>query len=360
MSIKVLVSAPYMQPVIERFRPLLAAHDIEIVVPIVNERLEEADLLPLMGDISGVICGDDRFTERVLQSAPKLKVIAKWGTGIDSIDQTACRELGIAVRNTLNAFSEPVADTVLGYMLSFARNLPAQDTQMKRGEWYKMPGRALHECTLGIIGVGNVGRAVAQRAAACGMRLLGCDPVMPNSHFLAATDMQMVTQNELLAHADFVSVNCDLNPTSFHLLDAAAFVQMKPSAIVINTARGPIVHEAALVEALQQGRIGGAALDVFEFEPLPAESPLRSMPNVMLAAHNANSSPSAWESVHINTINNLLAELHQPEAGTGTGARSRAVTAARSRSRRRDRYRSRSRDRDRSRNRERNLTLQTL
>ena len=124
MRWKVLVSAPYMQPVIDRFRPLFAEQNIELFVPPVKERFEEEDLLQWMHDIDGVIAGDDRFTSRVLEASPKLKVISKWGTGIDSFDQEACQRLGIAICNTPNAFSEPVADSVLGYILCFARQLP--------------------------------------------------------------------------------------------------------------------------------------------------------------------------------------------------------------------------------------------
>lgn len=309
---RVMITAPYMLPVIDRFRPLFAERGIELLVPPVRERLEEEALLPLIGNIDGVICGDDRFTRRVLQAAPRLKVIAKWGTGIDSIDQVACKELGIAVRNTPNAFSEPVADSVLGYMLCFARNLLALDRQMKAGVWYKIPGLALRECTLGVIGVGDVGKAVVRRAIAFGMRVLGNDLVEMPADFVATTSIEMVTREELLQQADFVSLNCNLNPTSYHLMGEAEFALMKPTAIVINTARGPVINEPALIVALQAGRIAGAGLDVFEDEPLPADSPLRTMDNVLLAPHNANSSPAAWEHVHQNTIRNLLEVLEQP------------------------------------------------
>ncbi len=309
---RVMITAPYMLPVIDRFRPLFAERGIELLVPPVRERLEEEALLPLIGNIDGVICGDDRFTRRVLQAAPRLKVIAKWGTGIDSIDQVACKELGIAVRNTPNAFSEPVADSVLGYMLCFARNLLALDRQMKAGVWYKIPGLALRECTLGVIGVGDVGKAVVRRAIAFGMRVLGNDLVEMPADFVATTSIEMVTREELLQQADFVSLNCNLNPTSYHLMGEAEFALMKPTAIVINTARGPVINEPALIAALQAGRIAGAGLDVFEDEPLPAGSPLRTMDNVLLAPHNANSSPAAWEHVHQNTIRNLLEVLEQP------------------------------------------------
>jgi D-3-phosphoglycerate dehydrogenase len=308
---RVMISAPYMLSVVERFRPQFAKRGIELVVPPVNERLEEADLLALIGEIDGVICGDDRFTERVLQAAPRLKVIAKWGTGIDSIDQEACKRLGIAVRNTPNAFSEPVADSVLGYMLCFARNLLALDRQMKAGTWHKIPGRSLRECTLGVIGVGDVGKAVVRRAIGFGMRVVGNDLVEMPADFVAATGIEMLSKDDLLRQADFVSLNCDLNPTSYHLLSSAEFALMQPRAVVINTARGPVIDEAALVAALQQGQIAGAGLDVFEDEPLPPDSPLRQMDNVLLAPHNANSSPEAWEHVHQNTIRQLLAVLEQ-------------------------------------------------
>ncbi len=309
MRWKVLVSAPYLQPVLDRFRPSFAAREIELVVPAVRERLSEDELLGLVRDIDGAICGDDAFTERVLAAAPRLKVIAKWGTGIDSIDSDACRRRGIAVRNTPGAFNEPVADSVLGYVISFARRLPAMDQAMRAGRWHKLPGFALGERVLGVIGVGNVGKAVVRRAVAFGMRILGNDLVPMPADFLTATGLEMVERHDLLRQADFVSVNCDLNPTSFHLLDEGSFRLMKPTAVVINTARGPIIDEGALVAALQAGRIAGAALDVFEVEPLPAESPLLAMPNVLLAPHNANSSPSAWEGVHQRTIDNLLEEL---------------------------------------------------
>ena len=306
---KVLISAPYMQPVVERFRPQLEDAGCELVVPPVNERLEEVDLLGLVADLDGVICGDDRFTRRVMEAAPRLKVISKWGTGIDSIDREAAAELDIAVRNTPNAFSEPVADTVYGYMLAFARSIPWMDRAMKAGEWQKIPGRSLRECTLGVIGVGDVGKAVLRRAAGFGLRVLGNDIREIDPAFVEEVGLEVVDKPALLAEADFVSLNCDLNPTSYHLMNDERFAQMKPTAVVINTARGPIIEEPALVRVLREGRIGGAALDVFEDEPLPEDSPLLGFDNVLLAPHNANSSPLAWEHVHENTIRNLLAEL---------------------------------------------------
>jgi D-3-phosphoglycerate dehydrogenase len=313
MRWKIMVSAPYFQPVIERFRRIFTDKDIELVIPPVNERLSEAELLPWVGDIDGAICGDDRFTERVLAAAPRLKVISKWGTGIDSIDRDACWRRGIAVCNTPGAFSEPVADTVLGYILCFARRLVELDRDVRAGHWRKLPSVALRECILGVIGVGNVGKTVVRRARAFGMGVLGNDIVDMPPEFLEETGIEMLAKDKLLREADFISLNCDLNPTSFHLLSDREFGLMKATACVINTARGPLIDEPALVNALLEKRLAGAALDVFEVEPLPEDSPLRAMGNVFLGTHNANSSAEAWERVHLSTIRNLLDVLEKGE-----------------------------------------------
>ena len=308
MRWKVLISAPYMQPVIDDFRQFFKENDIELFVPKVKERLEEKDLLSIIEDIDGVICGDDRFTKKVLSKAKKLKVISKWGTGIDSIDQEAAEELNISVCNTPNAFTDPVADSVLGYILSFARQIPWSTKKMQAGQWQKIPGVALQECTLGIIGLGYIGRAVVKRAIAFGMTVLGNDikDVRENG-------VKICAKEEVLKTADFISLHCDLNPTSFHLIGEKELSFMKPNTYLINTARGPIIDEKALIKTLQQKQIAGAALDVFEVEPLPKNSPLRKMKNCLLASHNANSSPSAWQKVHQNTINNLLTGLRKSE-----------------------------------------------
>jgi len=306
----VLFSAPYMIPYVDRFRPVFTHYGLELILPEVRERLEEDQILHYAGRFDGAICGDDRFTQKAIQAClPRLKVISKWGTGIDSIDSEAAARMGVRVCRTPNAFTLPVTDTVFGYMLAFARRQPWMDREMKSGRWEKLPGRALHECTLGVIGVGTIGKVVARRARAFGMRVLGNDIVEIDPVFITETGIEMTSIADLLGRSDFVSVNCDLNPTSRHLIDSAALGRMQPHAVLINTARGPIVDEAALVAALQAGTIAGAALDVFEVEPLPADSPLKGMDTVLLAPHNANSSPAAWERVHWNTIRNLVEGL---------------------------------------------------
>lgn len=312
----ILLSAPYMLPGIERFRPIFEHYNLELILPLVQERLDEAELMAYAGQFDGAICGDDRYTERVLEAcAPRLKIISKWGTGIDSIDAAACARLGIQLKRTVNAFSLPVADSVLGYMLTFARQLPWMSSEVKAGNWQKLPGRSLSECSLGVIGVGNVGKQVIHRAYAFEMHILANDIIPINPIFLSQHGVHMVSLERLLSESDFISVNCDLNPTSYHLINQDTLKHVRPQSVLINTARGPIVDESALVQALQTRRLTGAALDVFEVEPVPSDSPLLKMDHVLLAAHNSNSSPAAWERVHLNTMRNLLDGLGIPSEG---------------------------------------------
>ena len=310
----ILMSAPYMLSYMERFEPILKDYGLDVISPKeVIERMEESDLLNYAGIFDGAICGDDRYTARVLNAcSPRLKVLSKWGTGIDSIDQTTCAQLGIQVYRTPNAFTLPVADTVFGYMLAFARRHPWMDREMKAGRWDKIPGRSLSECALGVIGVGRIGKAVVRRARAFGMQVLGTDIIAIDPDFIVENCLEMTDLYDLLQRADFISLSCDLNPSSRHLINRETLSLMKHSAVLINTSRGPVVDEAALVDALQQRQIAGAGLDVYEIEPLPPESPLLKLDNVLLAPHNSNSSPAAWERVHINTIRNLLTGLNIP------------------------------------------------
>ncbi|MBI9049641.1 MAG: phosphoglycerate dehydrogenase [Anaerolineaceae bacterium] len=309
----VLLTAPYMLPTVNRFIPVFDHYGIELIQPDVEERMEEADILAYAGQFDATICGDDRYSRNVLEAClPRLKVISKWGTGIDSIDKKSANKLGIQVCNTPNAFTLPVADSVLAYMLAFARQQIWMDKAIKQGIWQKIPGISLSECTVGVIGVGNIGKAILRRASAFGMRLLGNDIIPMPPEFLAEYRVEMMTLEEMLPLCDFVSVNCVLDKGSEYIVNQKTLAMMKPNAVVINTARGPLINEADLIDALQQKVIGGAALDVFEVEPLPDDSPLKSMENVLLAPHNSNSSPAAWERVHWNTIRNLLHALEIP------------------------------------------------
>jgi D-3-phosphoglycerate dehydrogenase len=312
---RVLITAPRALPVLDRYVRELSAAGCEVLSAPSTERLEEADLLPLVGSIEGIICGDDRITRRVLDAAPQLRIIAKWGTGVDSIEVEDARQRGIVVSNSPGAFSAAVADTVMGYVLLFARRLDRMSADMHQGHWRRLPLVALSECTLGIVGFGASGRAVAQRARAFGMRVLvhTLDAVTPDQ--AADAGVTSGTLDQVLAESDFVTLHADLRKDNRHLIGPAQLRSMRPDAVLINTARGALVDETALVQGLQTGRIAGAALDVFEYEPLPADSPLRGMKNVYLAPHNANASAAAAEYVHRACIRSVIDVLGQRQPG---------------------------------------------
>lgn len=306
---KVLISAPYFIPFVERYRKIFDENHIEILIPKVSERLGEDELLGLLENIDGTICGDDHYTQKVFQIASKLKVISKWGTGIDSIDLVAAKKNHVQVKNTPNAFTEPVSDTVMGYILSFARNLFKMNEDCKNGHWEKVMGSTLAECTVGVIGVGNIGKAVARKLKAFHTDIIGYDINGIDADFLSESGMREVKFDDLLRESDFITLNCDLNPSSYHLINKDSFLLMKKNVVLVNTSRGPVVNNDDLVEALLNKKIRGAALDVFEIEPLPINHPFRKISNCFCAPHNSNSSPAAWNKVHENSVQNLLSGL---------------------------------------------------
>jgi len=293
----------------EKVHSLFEGKDIIVDWAQVEERLEEDDLLKIVKEYHGIICGDDKITKRVLKCAENLQVIVKWGTGIDSIDSTEAKNHRIPVRRTLDAFTEPVADSTLSAILSFARSILINDRLMKNGLWEKPRGLSLSEVVIGIIGLGNTGTAVAKRLHAFGSRVLANDIVKKNTDLIKKLNIEMVTKEEIYQMADFICIHCDLNDTSFHLFNENVFSKMKKKSVIINMARGPIIKEIALIDALISQKISGAALDVFEEEPLPINSPLRKMDNVLLSAHNSNSSPYYWQRVHNNSVRMLLEGL---------------------------------------------------
>jgi len=306
---KVLITAPYMIREQKTVEDLFKGKNVKLDWAKVKERLEEPELLRIIEKYNGIICGDDRITKKVIEKAVNLEVIVKWGTGIDSIDKEEAKKHGIPVFRTPNAFSEPVGDTTVGVILAFARNIFTSDRLMKRGEWDKPMSYCLSEKTVGIIGLGSTGTAVAKRLSIFGPIILANDIVEKDPEIIRRYGIKMVSKDEIYEKADFICLHCDLNKTSFHLLNKEAFKKMKKRPYIINMARGPIIDETALINALESGKIAGAGLDVFEEEPLPKDSPLRRMDNVILSSHNANSSPYYWQRVHENSVKMLLEGL---------------------------------------------------
>ena len=305
---KILVSNIMMLKDTARFERELNAKGLEAVFPKVNQYMNEAELLPIVSEFDGWLAGDDQITEAVLKAAlPRLKVISKWGTGTDSIDKEAAKRLGVPVFNSPGAFRDAVAEVAIGYMLSLARDIHLIDRQVRSGQWPKPMGPGLVGKTLGIIGFGAIGKGIAERALAMKMNVQFSDPFAANDSLVEVKKCESLEQ--LLATSDYVCLACNLSKENIHLINKDTIAQMKPGAKLVNVARGPLVNEADLIEALKSGYLSGAGLDVFEVEPLPTSSPLAAMDNVILGSHNANNMEAATEYVHGNTLKNLYLGL---------------------------------------------------
>jgi D-3-phosphoglycerate dehydrogenase len=307
---RVLVTNLIMQRDARQFADQLAEAGVELEMYPVRQFLAEEELLPILGGFDGMIAGDDRLTARVLEaSRPRLRVISKWGVGLDSVDLEAAQRLGIRVFNSPGAFGVAVAEVALAYMLMLSRHVGQVDRAVRRGEWPKPEGEGLAGKTLGLVGFGSIGQAIARRALAFDMTVLASDVKAADLSPLAPAGVTFAGLDRVVEQADSLCLACNLTPENRHLIDAATLARMKPSSYLINVARGPLVDEAALVEALLAGRLAGAALDVFETEPLPAGSPLSRLDNVVLGSHNANNLKSANDHVNRNSIANLLQGL---------------------------------------------------
>jgi phosphoglycerate dehydrogenase-like enzyme len=253
----------------------------------------EAELAALLPGVVGAIVSTDPFTDAVLRGAPDLRVIARTGVGFDTIDVASATELGIQVVTTPGLNERAVADHALALILGWLRMVPRLDADVRAGGWSRsgphLP-RQLAGSTVGVVGYGGIGRQVAKRLAGFDCEVLVHDPLLAGDG-----PVRSIALDELLARCDVVTLHCPLLPETRGLIGAAALGLMRRGSLLVNTSRGPVVDEAALVEALQSGHLGGAALDVFEHEP-PVGSPLLSMPNVVVSPHNAGlSTVSAFD-----------------------------------------------------------------
>jgi D-3-phosphoglycerate dehydrogenase len=303
---RLLVSCPLAQGAMEQYEDTLAKHGIDYDVVDVDQQLDENELLDIIDDYHAILAGDDELSGRVLTRADKLEVIAKWGIGTDNIDSETAEELGIAVYNTPGAFSAEVSDIVLGYAIMLTRHLHQIDAAVRNGEWACPRGTSLAGKTFGIIGVGNIGAAVARRAAAHGMGVLGNDAGPLPEDLRKEIDISAANKDELIERADIVSLNCALTPETEGLIGADELDRLGSEGYIINTARGELIEEAALVNALENDAIAGAALDVFQEEPLPADHPLTDYDNVILGSHNAQNTTEAVSRVNDRAIQNVV------------------------------------------------------
>ena len=311
MTWKILLTCPPMIMTLDQCQERFAAENLEVIVPPIQQQLSEDELCKIIADFDGVIAGDDPFTAKVLEIGRKgrLRVLAKWGIGVDAIDLDAARQIGIYTSNTPNTFGDEVADVALGYTILLARQLHKMDTAVRRGEWLKIQGTSLRGKVAGVVGVGSIGKAIARRFQVLGMEVLGYDVQPIDPTFCQEANLTPVTLDQLFQQADCIVLACNLTPENHHLLNQQAFAAMKGGVWIVNVARGGLIDETALIAALTSGKVAAAALDVFETEPLPLDSPLLQFETVICGSHNSSNTREAVLRVNQIAIDNLVRDL---------------------------------------------------
>jgi D-3-phosphoglycerate dehydrogenase len=305
---KILVTPTSMNPshpspALER----LEAFADEIVYNPHARPLEEGEVIRLAAGCDGYIAGLDRITGRAIRACGGLRVISRYGAGTDRVDLDAARERGVVVRNTPGANAQAVADLTFGLILSVARRIPLLDSKTKAGEWARSTGTEIYGKTMGILGLGAVGKAVAQRARGFSMRVLAYDPYL-DAEYAEARGIGGVALEELARQADVICLHLPLMDSTRHIVDAALMETMRPGAIIVNTARGGLIDEAAAYRLLVSGRLGGLGLDAYESEP-PGESPLFALDSVVATPHAASHTREAAQNMANMAVDNLIRAL---------------------------------------------------
>ncbi|NEO17175.1 MULTISPECIES: phosphoglycerate dehydrogenase [unclassified Moorena] len=290
---KVLITCPPMLGLMDEFKPLFAAKAIEVDCPPVVQTLSVEELKSLIPQYDGWIIGDDPATREVFENGKsgKLKAAVKWGVGVDNVDFTAANDNGILVANTPRMFGAEVADIAMGYVIALARQTFMIDRAVRAGTWLKPAGISLGDKTVALVGFGDIGRNTAKRLLAADMGVIAYDPYFQAVEGLEA--VQPAAWPARLEEADLIVLTCALTNENRHMLNSETLAKAKRGVRVINVARGPLIDEAALVEALSSRQVHSAALDVFEMEPLPEASALRQFEQCIFGSHNASNTVDA-------------------------------------------------------------------
>ncbi len=289
--------------------PIALLHEAgyELVFNPFQRPLTKDEIIPLIRDADGIIVGLDDIDQEVLQHTRKLKVISKYGAGVNNIDLTSATERGIVVTNTPGVNNSAVAELALGLMLDVARHVSDSDRQIRRGEWGRYMGFELEGKTLGIIGTGQIGRQVASKAREFEMSIIAHD-IAPDYSWANKIGVSYVALPELLKNADIISLHLPLTENTYHLIGENELAQFKPTAILINTSRGEMVDEKALYVALREKRLYGAGLDVYEDEPLK-DSLLKTLDNIVLTSHIGAHTQEAVRGMGRTAASNLIKVL---------------------------------------------------
>lgn len=303
----VLVTCRQMQVELPKYRERIENLGYEVVAPELDGRQQftAAELLEYRSSLVAMIAGDDELDNEFFSGATELKTVIRWGIGMDSVDHEAARVNGVTVRNTPGVFGYEVADSAFGYILNLVRGYLAVDSAVRRGEWPKVEGITLAGAQLGIVGFGAIGREIAKRGRGFDMQVAAFDPFVET----APAGVSLIDLGKLLSTSRFIVLACPLTPETFHLINADRLALVRQDAYLVNVARGPVVVESDLIDALKSGRLAGAALDVFEVEPLPMASELRVLPNVVLGAHNASNTREGVVRASNTAVEFLIEEL---------------------------------------------------
>lgn len=282
---KVLIAPAPLAGIDGEFLRVLTEAGFEAVYPRKRAQLIESELHETLAGIDATLAGSEPYTRRILEAHPRLKVIARVGVGYDAVDVAAASEHGVAVATTPNTNHDAVAEHAFSLILALAKNLISQHAGTVAGIWPRQANLPLRGRTLGIAGLGRIGKAMAIRGACFRMKLIAYEP-FPDPAFAEQNGVSFVSWDQLLAESDYLSLHMPATPESRHIINRQSLARMKPTAFLINTARGSLVNEADLVEALEAKRLAGAGLDVFEREP-PGEHPLFRLENVVFTPHAA-------------------------------------------------------------------------
>ncbi|MCS6779893.1 MAG: antibiotic biosynthesis monooxygenase [Geminicoccaceae bacterium] len=312
---KVLVAVVHLQGREHLLKPLVEA-GLELVPNPYGRPMTEEELIRHLPGCVASLAGQEPYTERVFAAAPGLAVVARLGVGWDAVDVAAATRHGVAVAMAFGTNHDAVADHAFALMGTLAHAIPRYDRALREGTWKLLFHGRLTGATVGIVGFGRIGRALAKRCQGFAMEVLVADPFV-DGEAVARLGHTLVPLDELFARADFVSLHAPLTAETRHLVDARRLALMKPGAFLINTARGGLVDEAALIAALREGRIAGAGLDVMAVEPLPRDSALLTLSNVVLTPHAAGASEWAIESMAARTVANVLSVLRGQDPGGG-------------------------------------------
>ena len=290
---------------------ILEKYNYQIIKNQHGRQYTEDELMDIVENIDGIIVGLDPLSHKVLKRAKNLKVITKYGVGLDNIDLEAARELGIQVTFTPGANNESVADFAFSLLFSLSRSIRNLDEIVRHNRWEKIIGIEVYGKTMGIVGTGAIGKGVAKRAVGFDMQVLAYD-ISPDQEFAGTLGMKYVDKKTLLEKSDFISLHVPLTKEMYHFIGKEEFDAMKDSAILINTSRGGIVNEDALYDALKNKKIAGAALDVFEKEP-PTNHKLLELENVLLSPHCGASTIDATDRMGIMAVEGLVSVLENRE-----------------------------------------------